>query len=90
MIDDEVQTLAETKPSCPECNKNNVAVIFWGYHGGDVEGYLQAIKNKEIVAGGCLVSDNDPKWECMDCHHQWGERNENDFDFDGDILEDIK
>ena len=76
--------------TCPQCNKNNVAVIFWGYHGGDVEGYLQAIKNKEIVAGGCLVSDNDPKWECMDCHHQWGERNENDFDFDGDILEDIK
>ena len=60
---------------CPDCKKNNVAIIFWGYH-GDMDWYLQAIKNKEIVGGGCLVSDNDPKWECIDCCYRWGIREE--------------
>ena len=69
--------MTETKPTCPECNKNNVAVIFWGYP-GDVDWYLKAIDDKEIVGGGCLVSDNDPKWECNDCHCQWGTRDEDE------------
>ena len=89
MEDEEVQTLTETKPLCPQCNKNNVAWIFWGYP-GDVDWYLKAIDDKEIVGGGCLVSDNDPKWECTDCHHQWGARDEDDYDYDGDIMEDVK
>jgi len=75
--DDEVQTLTETKPVCPECNKNNVALIFWGYP-GDMDWYVKAIQEKEIVGGGCLVSENDPKWECTDCYWQWGTREEDD------------
>ena len=75
--DDEVQTLTETKPVCPECNKNNIALIFWGYP-GDMDWYLKAIQEKEIVGGGCLVSENDPKWECTDCYWQWGTREEDD------------
>jgi predicted amino acid dehydrogenase len=81
--------LTETKPSCPQCNKNNVAVIFWGYP-ADMDEYLKAIEDKEIVPGGCLVSDNDPKWECTDCFNRWGARDEDDYDFDGDMMEDIK
>jgi len=75
--DDEVQTLTETKPVCPECNKNNVALIFWGYP-GDMDWYVKAIQEKEIVGGGCLVSENDPKWECTNCYWQWGTREEDD------------
>jgi hypothetical protein len=75
--DDEVQTLTETKPVCPECNKNNVALIFWGYP-GDMDWYLKAIQEKEIVGGGCLVSENDPKLECTDCYWQWGTREDDD------------
>jgi len=88
MIDDKVEKLTETKPSCPECNKNNVAIIFWGFPGNDE--VIQAIYDKKIVPGGCLISDDDPKWECTDCHHQWGARDEDDYDFDGDLMEDIK
>jgi hypothetical protein len=62
-------------PQCPECRSKNIALIFWGYP-GDVDWYLEAIKRKEIVAGGCLVTDDDPKWECTDCYHRWGEREE--------------
>jgi hypothetical protein len=75
--DDEVQTLTGTKPVCPECNKNNVALIFWGYP-GDMDWYLKAIQEKEIVGGGCLVSENDPKLECTDCYWQWGTREDDD------------
>ena len=64
-----------TTPPCPECKSNSVAWIFWGYP-GDMDWYLKAIEDKEIVGGGCLVSDIDPKWECNDCYHQWGERDD--------------
>ncbi len=63
--------------TCPQCNKSNVAVIFWGYP-ADMDGYLKAIDDKEITAGGCLVSNNDPKWECTDCCHRWGVREEDE------------
>ncbi len=67
--------MSKKTPACPECSGNNVASIFWGYP-GDMDWYLQAIKDKEIVGGGCCVSDNDPKWECTDCYHKWGERDD--------------
>jgi len=71
------QEMTEKHPVCTQCNKNNVAVIFWGYPAyGD--GYLKAIDDKEIVAGGCIVSNNDPKWECTDCHYRWGIRDEDE------------
>jgi len=65
--------MSEKNPTCPICKKDNVALIFWGYP-GDMDWYLQAIKDKKIVGGGCCVSDNDPNWECTDCNHRWGER----------------
>ncbi len=65
--------MSEKNPTCPGCKKDNVALIFWGYP-GDMDWYLQAIKDKEIVGGGCCVSNNDPKWQCTDCHYRWGER----------------
>ena len=66
----------EPNPNCPECKSKNVAWIFYGYP-GDMEWYLEAIAKKEIVGGGCTVSNHDPKWRCNDCYHKWGER-END------------
>ena len=61
---------------CPQCGKFSVAVIFWGLPGGNIEAYAKAIENKEIVGGGCLIGNNDPKWECNDCLHRWGTREE--------------
>ena len=72
---EEIQALTESKSPCPECHGNNVAWIFYGYP-GDIEWYLKAIDEKEIVGAGCIVTDHDPKWECNDCHYQWGERDE--------------
>ena len=60
---------------CPECESNNVALIFWGYP-GDEDWYIDAIKRKEIVPGGCIIGDNDPKWTCNECSLRWGERDD--------------
>jgi len=34
----------------------------------------EQLEKKEIILGGCYVTDHDPKWECNECHHQWGDR----------------
>ena len=57
---------------CPKCGKSWIAEILWGYP--NMSSIEKELEKKEIVLGGCLVSNNDPKWECNDCHHQWGER----------------
>ena len=70
---------------CSNCNGETIALILWGYPQFDRE-MEKAVKDKEIVLGGCLVTDHDPKWECTDCHHQWGERDEDSVDsFDYDL-----
>ena len=58
---------------CPKCDSSSVAEILWGYY-TDVNSLEDALEKKEIVLGGCCVTDNDPKWKCNDCHHKWGER----------------
>jgi len=62
-------------PLCPSCGRKNTCSIFWGYP-GDMEWYLGAIAKKEISSGGCVLSKNDPKWECNDCSYRWGKRDE--------------
>ena len=60
---------------CPQCGKSWIAEIFWGYP-ANMESIEEALERKEIILGGCLVTNNDPRWECNDCNHQWGERDE--------------
>ena len=72
------------KLNCPNCNNDEIAFIFWGYPNldNDIE---KAVENKEIVMGGCIVTDHDPKWECTECHHRWGKRDDDaidSFDYD--------
>ena len=63
------------KLNCPNCNNDEIAFIFWGYPNLDSD-MEKAVENKEIIMGGCIVSDHDPKWECTECHQRWGERDE--------------
>lgn len=78
--------LEEWELKCPNCEKTWIAEIFWGYPAinQDVE---DALEKKEIVFGGCIISENDPKWECNNCNHRWGNaehnfENTDSFDFD--------
>ena len=68
--------MTESVLICPECKSKNVALILWGYLGYYDETMQQQVEKKEIVIGGCLVTDHDPKWECNVCNHRWGEREE--------------
>ena len=64
-----------TTNHCPECNKTWIAEILWGYP-ADMKSLEEALEKKEIVLGGCLVTNHDPRWACNNCHHRWGEREE--------------
>ena len=56
---------------CPQCKSTSIAEIFWGFS-SDSDFLQDEIKKKKIVLGGCLITDNDPQWECNSCHHRWG------------------
>ena len=65
--------LEESKLNCPNCKKESIAEILWGYF--EITNALEeALEKNEVTLGGCLISDHDPKWECNSCHHTWGER----------------
>jgi len=65
--------MSEKHQSCPECNKESIAEILWGYY--EITNALEeALEKNEVTLGGCLISDHDPKWECNSCYHRWGER----------------
>ena len=61
--------------NCPKCQSMNIAEIFWGYL-GNTRAIEDQLEKKEIVLGGCIVTDHDPLWECNSCHHRWGERDD--------------
>ena len=61
---------------CPQCNSKNVAWILWGYP--KMELIQDELDKGEITLGGCLIGDNDPKWECNECNHRWGERDDDE------------
>jgi len=68
--------------NCPKCNSSSIAEIFWGYP-ADMDSLKEALEKKEIVLGGCIVTENDPKWECNGCNHRWNNSDKIDsFDFD--------
>jgi transposase-like protein len=56
---------------CPQCKSTSIAEILWGFS-SDSDFLQDEIKKKKIVLGGCLITDNDPQWECNSCHHRWG------------------
>jgi hypothetical protein len=63
------------KLNCPKCGKSSIAEIIWGYV-TDVESIRNELDKGEMILGGCLVTDNDPKWECTDCFNRWGKRDD--------------
>jgi len=52
--------------TCPNCNSPLFAEILYGMpdYDNDLE---QAIEEGKIVLGGCIISDNDPDYQCLVC-----------------------
>jgi predicted RNA-binding Zn-ribbon protein involved in translation (DUF1610 family) len=56
-----------TRPAkCPNCGHSPVAEILWGMPAFSEK--LEAdLKAGRVKLGGCIVSDDDPAWECQKC-----------------------
>jgi len=71
--------------NCPACDKTWVAEILWGYP-KDADSMVDALEKKEVVLGGCVISGHDPRWECNNCQHRWGDA-EHNFESDSDSFD---
>jgi hypothetical protein len=56
---------------CPKCNGKNTCRIVWGYPSDNM---MKLAEEGKIVLGGCIISDNDSMWHCIDCSNEWGKR----------------
>lgn len=50
---------------CPACNSSRIADILYGFP--DFSVLQKDIDAGRITLGGCCVTDDDPKWQCLDC-----------------------
>ena len=51
---------------CPACKSTGVASILYGSPVFSPE--LEAdLEEKRIVLGGCVVTEDDPRWQCTAC-----------------------
>ena len=54
---------------CSDCGSKKIAKIVYGLpHFSEKE--RQQVEAGKIVFGGCVVSEDDPDWQCVDCG-QW-------------------
>lgn len=58
--------LAEKPKNCPKCSGMRIAYIMYGNIIVDDE-IIKLEREGTVAYGGCCVTDNDPKWKCMDC-----------------------
>ncbi|WP_217907649.1 hypothetical protein [Desulfosediminicola ganghwensis] len=59
---------ANQKPSkCPMCGSARMASIQYGLPAFSFE-LKRDIDLGKVVLGGCCITNNDPQWECADCH----------------------
>jgi hypothetical protein len=51
---------------CPACKSTGIASILYGNPAFYPE--LEAdLEEKRIVLGGCMVTNDDPRWQCTTC-----------------------
>ena len=56
--------------ACPSCGSTQTARIGYGYPSDEM---IAAAERGEVAIGGCIVSDNDPKYSCRECYRAWGQ-----------------
>lgn len=58
--------MAKKSKICPKCGEGKLAEILYGMPIMDSE-LERALEAGEIVLGGCVITDEDPHWECLKC-----------------------
>lgn len=56
---------------CPRCGSNHTAQILWGLP-AITEDLEKKLEDKEIVLGGCCITENDPTHHCIKCKKDFG------------------
>ena len=49
---------------CPICTSADVVDIIYGIPSYEL---FQQAENRKVALGGCCITDDDPKWKCLDC-----------------------
>lgn len=54
---------------CPTCGSPKVAQVRYGYpiFGPELE---KELAEGKTVLGGCVISGDDPEWQCVDCQQE--------------------
>ena len=60
------------KASCPYCGSQNTSYILYGMLVLDEELERQ-IERKEVVIGGCVITELSEQWLCQDCKESFGQ-----------------
>ena len=60
---------------CPQCGSVKVATILRGMPTFS-EKLMTDISEGKVVLGGCCITENDPSWQCNECHMQFFKTNE--------------
>ena len=63
-------TRAGRRNRCPNCGSRDVGSIFYGMPRPDYDESEEHLSG-ELVAGGCLVFPNQPKFHCHACQTEW-------------------
>ena len=51
---------------CTHCGSSRIANILYGLPGFSKE-LREDLDEGRVVLGGCMVSEDNPKWACADC-----------------------
>ena len=59
---------------CPKCKSTDVGTFFYGLYWEPYEDSvtIQAVKDKRLIPGGCMIGPNSPKYQCNNCYYVWG------------------
>ncbi|MEZ6072258.1 MAG: hypothetical protein R3C10_18865 [Pirellulales bacterium] len=56
---------------CPECGATAIAEIMYGLPDFN-DDLNRQLDEGRVVLGGCVVSDDAPKWRCNECRLEFG------------------
>lgn len=59
----------EQPPRCPDCGGDLVRIVY-GLPGPEL---MERVRQREIVLGGCVVSEDSPRWACWECSRKYHE-----------------
>jgi hypothetical protein len=54
--------------TCPACGGKTVVPIAYGLPGPEMQ---QAARRGELVLGGCVLWDDQPAFQCLECRNGW-------------------